>query len=451
MLFLLLFSLGLNNPASTTSTEVCDDINNCRKLYDIVWGCLVTIFAAVWISIHPNVPDPRHGVVRTTLHRVGMMLVGVIAPEILLFFAARQLAVAWKFARDYPHVSLTHGFFFSMGGFVSRDTKKPITTFAQLTEEPGYLSGIQETPREDIIDKSKGDALSKGIALLQGLWFIVQIIARVAQRLPVSELEVTTLAFAMVNLFMWLLWWHKPLDVHQPILLSSRPRSSPPGHPRADLQVLNGNDGEPAPVHTPVPGERSPDTDDAREPLPRTAGVAAGDSDARPLRTSEEVPIWSSGQSPDTDDARELLPRTVGTYAHYDPRSNSGIPAFWSSHDEPPPETAFAALFVGVVFGAIHCAAWNASFPSLAERILWRVSAVAVAGYPALLVTPHTVRHVLWSGNTHGHVPFASQVLGVALYAVFRIVLIVLPLIALRSVDKGLLIDVDWTLYIPHL
>jgi hypothetical protein len=101
MLFLLLLSRGLNNRASTSSTEVCDDINNCRKLVDIVWGCLVTIFAAIWVSIHPNVPDPRHGVVRTTLRRVGMMLVGVIAPEMLVFFAARQLAVARKFTQKF--------------------------------------------------------------------------------------------------------------------------------------------------------------------------------------------------------------------------------------------------------------------------------------------------------------------------------------------------------------
>ncbi|KAJ7346323.1 hypothetical protein DFH08DRAFT_213168 [Mycena albidolilacea] len=408
-----------------------------------------------------DVPDPRQGVVRTTLRRVGMMLVGVIAPEMLVFFAARQLAVARKFISRYPRVSLTHGFFFSMGGFVSRETGKPITIFAQLTDEPGYLSGIQETPREDIIDKSKGDALSKGIALLQGLWFIVQIIARVAQRLPVSQLEVTTLAFAVVNLFMWLLWWHRPLDVHQPILLSSRPRSSPPGHPRADSKALNNvNDGatsltvslvqeknisRPAPVHTPVP----------REALSRKAGIAAGDSEVRPLRTSEEVPIGSP--APPRRRRGNRFSEAIffgpiqGTYAHYEPRSNGVVPAFWSSHDEPPPETAFAAMLVGVVFGAIHCAAWNASFLSPTERILWRVSAVVVAGYPALLVIPHGVGHLRWDGHTHDHVSFASQVLGVALYAMFRIVLIVLPLIALRSVDKGLLIDVDWTLYIPHL
>jgi hypothetical protein len=42
-------------------------------------------------------------------------------------------------------------------------------------------------------------------------------------------------------------------------------------------------------------------------------------------------------------------------------------------------------------------------------------------------------------------------VLGVALYALFRIILIVLPFTTLRAAGEGWLVDVDWTLYIPHL
>jgi hypothetical protein len=96
MLFLLLLRRGLSNRAST---DVCDDINNCRKLFDIVWGCLVTIFAATWVSVHPNVPDARQGALKATARRLGVMLIAVIAPELIVFFAARQLAVAQKFAR----------------------------------------------------------------------------------------------------------------------------------------------------------------------------------------------------------------------------------------------------------------------------------------------------------------------------------------------------------------
>jgi hypothetical protein len=86
-----------------------------------------------------------------------------------------------------------------------------------------YLRHIRNLEVEDIMDKSKGDALAipldsvQGIALAQGLWFTTQCLARVHQRLPVTEVEVAALAFAVVNVFIWLLWWNKPLDVEHPV------------------------------------------------------------------------------------------------------------------------------------------------------------------------------------------------------------------------------------------
>jgi hypothetical protein len=61
--------------------------------------------------------------------------------------------------------------------------------------------------------------LSKGVpvALAQGLWFTAQWLARIVQHLPVTELEVATMVFAAVNVFIWILWWGKPLDVQRPI------------------------------------------------------------------------------------------------------------------------------------------------------------------------------------------------------------------------------------------
>ncbi|KAF7369923.1 hypothetical protein MSAN_00621800 [Mycena sanguinolenta] len=111
--------------------------------------------------------------------------------------------------------------FVCMGGFGS-PTGHPIATFEQF-EDPAHGSefqmAIQNVNKEDIMNKSKGDALSKGVALLQGLWFIVQCLAHTHQRLVITQLEVATLAFAIVNIFIWLLWWNKPLDVQRPIVV----------------------------------------------------------------------------------------------------------------------------------------------------------------------------------------------------------------------------------------
>jgi hypothetical protein len=91
-------------------------------------------------------------------------------------------------------ISKTHGFFVCMGGFVTHG-KHPIVDRDQLHI---YASAIKEIQVGAIKDKSKGDALSKAVALFQGLWFITQCIARATQHLPVTELEVATLAFAVV-------------------------------------------------------------------------------------------------------------------------------------------------------------------------------------------------------------------------------------------------------------
>jgi hypothetical protein len=109
-----------------------------------------------------------------------------------------------------------------MGGFVSRSGHRPIVTKKQIRDLPEYLTEICSVDAEDIQDKSKGDALSKGVAMIQGLWFTIQCLARFQQHLPVTNLEVATLAFAVVNVFIWFLWWNKPLDVQRPILVGPK-------------------------------------------------------------------------------------------------------------------------------------------------------------------------------------------------------------------------------------
>lgn len=74
-------------------------------------------------------------------------------------------------------------------------------------------------PESDIWDKSKGDAFSKGFALLQTGWFLVQTLARFILGLGVTHLEVTTLAYAALNGVIYWFWWNKPLDIQCPIVI----------------------------------------------------------------------------------------------------------------------------------------------------------------------------------------------------------------------------------------
>ncbi|KAF8194263.1 hypothetical protein K438DRAFT_1719594 [Mycena galopus ATCC 62051] len=196
----------------------CASDPNTRSLYTIISSCLFTVFACTWVSAHPNVPSPNQGILARFWHRFRLMLVALIAPELIAGFAARQFLDAWWFSKKYK-VSMTHGFFFAMGGFASADGHHPIVTQEQLDEHPEYLTTIRSIGEGFIEDKSKGDAVSKGLALLQGGWFIVQCLARYWQHLPLTGLEVATLAFQVASIFVWLIWWYKPLDAREPILL----------------------------------------------------------------------------------------------------------------------------------------------------------------------------------------------------------------------------------------
>ncbi|KAF7370041.1 hypothetical protein MSAN_00634100 [Mycena sanguinolenta] len=215
----------LVNPLNARpSTGSCDDINTCRTLFNVVCSCLATVFACTWVSLHPNVPPPGQSRLQLFWRRLKLMLIAVIAPEIMVGFAARQRLGAHILSKEFKF-SATHGIFFCMGGFVS-SAGLPIATIKQL-EDPALQEIIRNINEEDIRDRSKGDALSKGVALLQVLWFTVQCFARAHQHLAVTQLEVATLAFAVVNIFIWLLWWNKPLNVRRPIVIG--PHTSPPG------------------------------------------------------------------------------------------------------------------------------------------------------------------------------------------------------------------------------
>jgi hypothetical protein len=112
-----------------------------------------------------------------------------------------------------------------MGGFILID---PDQKYAEPNEQNGIVLPlnyfkkypdieIPEISAADIDDRSKGDALSKIIAILQTTWFIAQCVARGQQRIALTELELVTLALASLNAVTFAIWWHKPLGVQEPI------------------------------------------------------------------------------------------------------------------------------------------------------------------------------------------------------------------------------------------
>ncbi|KAF7979839.1 hypothetical protein HWV62_40579 [Athelia sp. TMB] len=113
--------------------------------------------------------------------------------------------------------TIVHAFYIIMGGFYFYRKGEPIQNISfrevlKLVEKqllaPPTLIEIQ--------DKSKTDALSKTIAVVQTLWFVVQCITRSIRGLAMSELEVMTLAYTVITFAMYAVWWYKPCSVGCP-------------------------------------------------------------------------------------------------------------------------------------------------------------------------------------------------------------------------------------------
>jgi hypothetical protein len=143
----------------------------------------------------------------------------LLAPEMVIMWAGRQHFAARNFAKKHQEKTgwtRAHAFFLIMGGFTLHEGGKPVRVLEARELEELSEAGKIEWPtitEEEIADRSKGDYLSKTIVLFQTTWFIGQCIARGAYRLAVTELEVVTLAFAVLTGVIYYFWWDKPLDV----------------------------------------------------------------------------------------------------------------------------------------------------------------------------------------------------------------------------------------------
>ncbi|KAG2069409.1 hypothetical protein BDR04DRAFT_690918 [Suillus decipiens] len=112
-----------------------------------------------------------------------------------------------------------HSFFVLMGGFMLYENDKPCHALQpdQVLELiRNRCIDVPALTENQIHDRSKGNAISKGLIMLQVVWFIMQLITRHIYNLEITQLEVGTLAFAVLNFLTYAVWWNKPLNVQCP-------------------------------------------------------------------------------------------------------------------------------------------------------------------------------------------------------------------------------------------
>ena len=114
-----------------------------------------------------------------------------------------------------------------MGGFAF-ETSTPLLgkrTRFTITEKgmkflmehaPELIPDISEA---SILDRSQSDSLGKALLIAQLLYFCISCTARWAQSLPLSLLEVSTLAHAICAVVTYFVWWKKPFDVAEPTVI----------------------------------------------------------------------------------------------------------------------------------------------------------------------------------------------------------------------------------------
>jgi hypothetical protein len=127
---------------------------------------------------------------------------------------------------------------------------------------------------------------------------------------------------------------------------------------------------------------------------------------------------------------------------------------------EPPrdwiPQAAFA--LVTSCYGGLHIAAWNFSFPSKNEQILWRVSALLIAGAFFLVILfvlfAWAVSLDDWPEDYYDGVRFLIGIAGgglLAAYCLARLFIVLEAFISLRRLPLSAYDTPRWTTLLPHL
>jgi hypothetical protein len=94
-----------------------------------------------------------------------------------------------------------------------------------LMRRDGTIQRLPKITEKEILAKSKGDIFVKGIAIVQVLWLILQVISRGAKGLPISQLEIAVLAYSACGVLTYALLWYKPQNVGTPIYVKEPLRS----------------------------------------------------------------------------------------------------------------------------------------------------------------------------------------------------------------------------------
>ncbi|KAG6908175.1 hypothetical protein DXG01_005828 [Tephrocybe rancida] len=475
------------DPISLTSPSPGEQ----RSLLDIIWSCLATTIACAWVTAHPNVPEPNEEWWWVTWTRIKAMFWALVAPELVFAWSCRQYLDARNHSKKYKSRGWTmvHGHFFAMGGFLLYEDGKPAATLDGDDLEQMSQSGEIDFPSisaEEIMDKSKGDGLSKVFALVQTIWFIAQCISRYIQHLALAELEVTTLALAAVNAMMYFCWWDKPLNVLYPVRVDHKPLVLDQS-PNDDAVIRTASTDTHVPHLVSLPSDDSTSDNERQTHSQWMYCLSTPFSSFRHCILQPLYSIWTAIAHALRESITEdgwwgtvtmlvFVHLTAGPMFELigmddDASGHLRVGIFASTRSR---EYIHFWIVVPMgicvsIFGVIHIVAWSSDFPSNAERVLWRSAAAIISCEPALPAIAFMFAVMNWSlpkflryeGYVWGwleNVLDVNHVIGFVialtlfvLYVLARVLLLILSVATLQELPPSAFEKVQWSEIFPHI
>ncbi|KAF8515238.1 hypothetical protein BU17DRAFT_51927 [Hysterangium stoloniferum] len=439
-----------------------------RTVWDIIWSCLATIIACSWVSVHPNIPEPDEAWCTVMLRRMELMFWAIIAPEMVIYWAVRQWDGARRLKRKYRRTgcvetdqkwTVAHGHFIQMGGFMLFDKQGAKGTlsperFAELLGE-----GKIEFPaisEEEIQDRSKGDPLSKSLVIVQTSWFIIQCIARKAQGLDTTQMELLTLALATLNGVTYFLWWDKPLDVRCPVPVQMLETRIDPINLDASSDTGKSGDSKFTNISWSSWFKKRWTRFCAAI---RNHGAGLRRAVSKPLKIFKDEPWimipwivlfrWPNS-------ARHAILIRFGEFTGFD-QSRDGqmrVPLLYALARDPDykgTKIDMPSPVLATVFGAIHCVGWSYIFPTNTETLLWRVCSILVTAIPSLCSALFVFLSVIEITENSMFLVLVLLNPTLPVYILARLSLLVEAVISLRALPAKAYANVEWTSFLPHI
>ena len=380
----------------------------------VIWQCLTTIALCTYVMIHVDVPRLQLDGTGMFVRKSCLVLCGLICPEWSALKAVTQLVAARRLVRDSRRLgcslSLKQAFFVLSGGIAFQGLQKHVPKvidrckmdeaiaersdslsfrdpdYELLDEEIELLA--RNTPSDtELDDRSKQDALVKGLTSAQALWFLVQTVARAQQGLVIAPLQVATLAYISMAAFISGCWWHKPYDVRMACILDGC------------LAI--------------------------KKALPSDAAVPI-------INTSAWTVVHQSGIRLRHVPGEAMCEISIIATAKH--KSASTLSLFG---------------ILAILFSAIHCAAWSYIFPTSVETWLWRaLTCGAMLSGVWIAVIPY-IQGLLKHVPTRIHAATSWSL--VALYLLSRLYISIESIIAFRWAPHSVYEQAEWSAYIPHI